>query len=82
MVNWYRAALQIRNEIPDSFRVTVPTLILWGVENAAIIPELAEQSLSYCDKGQLVKFDQATHWLQHEEAEEVNALMDEFFRHN
>jgi len=77
MVNWYRATLQCRNEPPASFRITMPLLILWGLNDIAIIPEQADQSLEYCDQARLVKFD-ATHWIQHEEPDAVNQMIEEF----
>lgn len=77
MINWYRASLQCRNEPPASFRVTMPLLILWGLDDVAIIPEQADESLEYCDQARLVKFD-CTHWVQHEEADKVNQLIEEF----
>ncbi len=77
MVNWYRATLQCRNEPPTSFRITMPLLILWGLDDVAIIPEQADQSLEYCDQARLVKFD-ATHWIQHEKPEQVNQMIEEF----
>lgn len=77
MVNWYRATLQCRNEPPASFRITMPLLILWGLDDIAIIPEQADQSLEYCDQARLVKFD-ATHWIQHEEPDRVNLMIEEF----
>jgi epoxide hydrolase 4 len=80
MVNWYRASLQARNEIPESWQVKVPMLLLWGVHDIALIHEMADQSMKYCEKGRLMKFDQATHWLQHEEADTINPMMEEFFK--
>ena len=77
MVNWYRATLQCRNEPPASFRITMPLLILWGLDDIAIIPEQADQSLEYCDQARLVKFN-CTHWIQHEEPDQVNRLIEEF----
>ena len=34
--------------------------------------------LDYCDDGNLIFFPDATHWVQHEEAEEVNRHLWEF----
>ena len=56
----------------------MPILVLWGVNDVAIIPEQAEASMAFCDQGRLVKFEQASHWVQHEEADKVNALIEEF----
>jgi len=77
MINWYRATLQCRNEPPRSFRITMPALILWGLDDIAMIPELAQQSLEYCDQGRLITLD-ATHWVQHEESAKVNQLVSDF----
>ena len=77
MVNWYRAMLQCRNQPPDSFRITMPLLILWGVDDVNILQEQAEQSLEYCDQASLVKLD-CTHWIQHEEPDRVNQMIGEF----
>jgi pimeloyl-ACP methyl ester carboxylesterase len=80
MVNWYRASLQARNEIPESFQVRVPMLLLWGVNDTALLDEMADQSMKYCPEGRLLKFDQASHWIQHEEAGTINPMLDDFFR--
>lgn len=78
MVNWYRAALRQRPAFPADTRVTVPTLLLWGVQDAFLVPEMAPASLALCDGGTLIWFDTATHWLQHEEASAVNAHLCRF----
>src|SRR6266540_7204282 len=36
MLNWYRAAARYRPEITNGMRVTVRTLILWGVKDVAL----------------------------------------------
>jgi pimeloyl-ACP methyl ester carboxylesterase len=55
----------------------MPLLILWGLDDVAIIPEQADESLEYCDQARLVKFD-CTHWIQHEEPGQVNQMIEEF----
>jgi pimeloyl-ACP methyl ester carboxylesterase len=79
MLNWYRAVVQRPPAKLPTRRVTVPTLVLWGKKDFALAPELAQESVEQCDDGRLVYFDDATHWLQHEEPDRVNALIDEFF---
>jgi pimeloyl-ACP methyl ester carboxylesterase len=78
MINWYRAAAQLRVEKLPSPRITVPTLIIWGKQDTALEPIMAERSLEICDDGKLVYIDDATHWVHHEEPEQVNALIGEF----
>ncbi len=79
MLNWYRAALRpasLRNlfqpgQAQNAQQVQAPTLILWGKRDVALIPELAQWSLEYCPRGRLVYFPRASHFLQHDEPEQV-----------
>jgi len=82
MINWYRATMQIKNQRPKDPMIYVPTLILWGVKDVALVPEMADQSMEYCKQGRLIKFEDATHWIQHEESEKVNSLINEHFKQN
>jgi len=78
MVNWYRAMIQTQQEPPTSLDVTMPMLFLWGMKDIALMSEMADDSMVYCKQGKLIKFPEATHWIQHEEADRVNALIEEF----
>ena len=78
MLNWYRAAARYQGWITEDMRVHIPTLILWGAKDAALSHRMARPSLDYCDDGNLIFFPDATHWVQHEEAEEVNRHLLEF----
>jgi pimeloyl-ACP methyl ester carboxylesterase len=79
MVNWYRAFIQTPSDPPTNYTITPPLLFLWGMKDIALISEMADDSMSYCPQGKLVKFPEATHWIQHEEAEKVNKMIEEFF---
>jgi pimeloyl-ACP methyl ester carboxylesterase len=72
MLNWYRAALRYQSQIKNDMQVHVPTLMLWGVKDFALSYRMARPSLDYCTKGNLIFFPDASHWVQHEEADEVN----------
>lgn len=72
MLNWYRAAARYQPEITNGMRVSVPALILWGAQDFALSRRMARPSLDYCEDGNLIFFPDATHWVQHEEADEVN----------
>jgi len=76
MINWYRALRKRRRM--RSERVRVPTMILWGERDAALEFPLALAALRRCDQGRLFRFPNATHWLQHEEPEDVNHLLRAF----
>jgi pimeloyl-ACP methyl ester carboxylesterase len=76
MVNWYRAlARHSRAGDVQPMPVRVPTRILWGRRDAFLLPELAHASMEFCVTGDLIEFPEATHWLQHEEPERVNASL-------
>lgn len=72
MLNWYRAAARYRPQITADMQVQTPTLMLWGVKDFALTYRMARPSLDYCARGNLIFFPDATHWVQHEEADEVN----------
>lgn len=81
MINWYRALLRRGpRPHPGPGVIETPTLILWGERDVALGKELAQASLSLCRDGRLVFFPQATHWVQHDEAEAVNRNLGKFFK--
>jgi len=79
MINWYRNVVQsgMRYLVKPMAlpSISVPTLVLWGKKDFALEWRLAEESLGLCKAGRLVFFENATHWVQHEEAEGVNQLL-------
>jgi pimeloyl-ACP methyl ester carboxylesterase len=80
MIHWYRAALRARPTIPADVRVHVPTLVLWGAKDRFIRLKYAAKSVAMCDDGRLEVFEEATHWVQHEEPGRVNGRLIGFFR--
>ena len=60
MIHWYRAAARYRPKIADPL-VRVPTKILWGMRDPFLRFRMAEESLRYCQQGELVRFDDCTH---------------------
>ena len=76
MLNWYRA-LRRRSEAPLP-RIEAETLVLWGVEDRFLDTALAAEAASRCRSAR-VRHLQATHWVQHEEVEAVNAALIAFF---
>jgi epoxide hydrolase 4 len=79
MTNWYRAAFRFPSHFPDR-TVRVPTRILWGMRDAFLGAEMAEESLQFCTNAELIRFPDATHWLQHEEPAQVSQILIDFFR--
>ncbi len=78
MLNWYRAAVRYLPKLLKDGRVKVPTQIIWGMRDVALSHRMARPSIDYCDEGSLVLFEEATHWVQHDEAEAVNQLLLQF----
>jgi epoxide hydrolase 4 len=52
--------------------------MLWGMQDVALSHRMARPSMDYCSNGKLVFFEDATHWVQHDEAENVNQLLVKF----
>ena len=78
MLNWYRAAVRYPLTLPDEQCVRVPTLMMWGMNDVALTHRLARPSMDYCKEGSLIFFPEATHWVQRDEADEVNRHLLEF----
>lgn len=78
MLNWYRALVQRRPAMPANLRIRVPTRILWGEKDIALVPELADASAALCDDARIVRFPNASHFVQHDEPAAVNAAILEF----
>jgi pimeloyl-ACP methyl ester carboxylesterase len=77
MINWYRA-VRYQMKLPKEMRIKVPTLMLWGVKDVALTHRMARPSIDHCDDGKLILFPDATHWVQHEAAEDVNQHLIDF----
>lgn len=87
MINWYRALGNPGPTPIDSVRtkrekgfIKIPTLMLWGEKDIALTKDLAQPSIDLCETGRLVFFPNATHWVQHDEAEAVNQHLVEFLQ--
>ncbi|MFC1920019.1 alpha/beta fold hydrolase [Chloroflexota bacterium] len=78
MINWYRALMQKPSPPMANPRITVPTLLILGTQDRFLVREMAQPSIDLCDDGRLVFFEEATHWVHHEEADRVNELIDTF----
>jgi pimeloyl-ACP methyl ester carboxylesterase/uncharacterized protein (DUF952 family) len=66
---WYKASLL---HPPSPAPPEVPTLLLWGTQDAALGNELAEPSLADVPDHRLVWIDGASHWVPHERPDVVN----------
>jgi pimeloyl-ACP methyl ester carboxylesterase len=78
MLNWYRALIRHMPKLSQEPRVRVRTLMLWGMKDVALSHRMARPSMDYVDDGSLIFFPEATHWVQHDEAEAVNQYLLDF----
>ncbi len=88
MLNWYRALFRQvmvspgrKAGVRQDQRVHVPTLMLWGVKDIALSRQMAQPSIDLCDEGRLIFFENATHWVQHDEPDAVAQILASFFSH-
>jgi pimeloyl-ACP methyl ester carboxylesterase len=77
MLNWYRALVHAPPRESFEVRVARPALLVWGVEDAFLQITMARESAAWCDDGRLELLE-AGHWVQHEEAARVDALLAQF----
>lgn len=79
MINWYRAVSLFSRNQNTSTLVEPETLIMWGKKDPHLSWQMAELSLKHCRRGELVIFDDATHWVQHDKSTQVcKVLIDHF----
>jgi pimeloyl-ACP methyl ester carboxylesterase len=78
MINWYRALIRHTPKLLQDPRIKVPTLMMWGMKDFALSHRMARPSMDYVDEGNLILFPEATHWVQHDAAEEVNHYLIDF----
>ena len=93
MVDWYRAspiqvpepgrpippgALPSAN--PARFRIPMPHLVIWGMDDAAFIPEMRRGAEPFADAFELEEVEGADHWVIHQEPERVAARIARFLR--
>ena len=79
MINWYRALVRFPARLPASPRLRMPVRILWGKQDAFLSVQMAEASAQWCDRVEVILFEEATHWVEHEEASAVANALTVFF---
>ena len=90
MLNWYRASpvdippLDAPYELPESWtppplpRLTIPTLVIWAMDDLALPPENLEGMDDLIEDLTIVEVPGCGHFVPWEAPEKVNAAMDEF----
>ena len=81
-LNYYRASplRPPRPEDPAASKITLPremltvnlpTLVLWGMKDVALLPSLVEGLEEYVPDLTLERIDDASHWIVHEQPQLV-----------
>jgi pimeloyl-ACP methyl ester carboxylesterase len=90
MLNWYRASpvqippLDAPYALPEGWnphplpRLTIPTLVIWAMDDLALPPENLEGLDELIDDLTVVKVPDCGHFVPWEAPENVNTAMDEF----
>jgi len=82
MLNYYRASpikprpasqgAKPLNLDPEKYKVHVPTLIVWGDKDHALMPENLEGMGDFIDDLEVVRLPEVSHWVTHEDPERVS----------
>jgi len=80
MLNYYRAMGRtiVRGSQRTGANIRVPTLLIWGEQDAALGKELTVGTARFVDKLTLRTIPDASHWVQQDAPETVNALLEEW----
>lgn len=63
---------------PDAFTVTLPTLVLWAMQDSALPPSLLDGLERWVPQLTLEHIERATHWVVHEQPARVAASIQRF----
>ncbi|XP_075240100.1 AB hydrolase superfamily protein YfhM-like [Convolutriloba macropyga] len=73
MVNYYRmAAKNAKTEVKRIKNIKVPTLVIWGEADEALVIENLKGLSNYVDDLQVTRLPGVTHWVQQEDPDTVN----------
>jgi epoxide hydrolase 4 len=91
MLNWYRAspllvphpgegvdASKVIKLDPAQLRVRMPHLVIWGMEDRALLPVSRATLGDYCDDLSVHEIKDADHWIVHQKTDEVIDLLRDF----
>jgi len=80
MINWYRGMRYANKTLLSGKKARVSLLLIWGMQDKFLKPELAQKSVNMCTNGKLQLSATGSHWIVHEQPNEVNKWILEFFR--
>ncbi|MEJ7928527.1 alpha/beta hydrolase [Ramlibacter sp. AN1015] len=66
-------------DLPESMlAVRVPTLVIWGMRDTALLPELLDGLPAWVPQLQVERIEDASHWIVHEQPQRLAARIEEF----
>ncbi|MFX0072450.1 MAG: alpha/beta fold hydrolase [Candidatus Hermodarchaeota archaeon] len=74
-VNYYRANLSFNDWTGI---ITVPTLVLWGMKDIALLPQVLEGLEDYVKNLKIVRSENSSHWLMYDDPNLVISSIKEF----
>jgi epoxide hydrolase 4 len=82
-LNYYRANRVSASPLADpanasSFAVNVPTLVIWGEKDPAMVPQNLDGLAEFVPQLTIKRLPEASHWLVHRQSAEVTAYIREF----
>ena len=89
MLNYYRASelhppgpgdpgVDTMLATPDAWRVDVPTRVIWGEQDGALLPGLLDGLDAFVPNVDICRIAAGTHWVAHEFPDQVNVLIRAF----
>ncbi|MDB4991623.1 MAG: Alpha/beta hydrolase fold protein [Myxococcaceae bacterium] len=83
MINYYRAQFRgvLRGTLRRGVNIKVPTLLIWGERDDALGKELTYGTERYVDDLTIRYIPDASHWVQQDAPEAVNAVLQEWLAH-
>ncbi len=84
-LNYYRANRLSTSPLADvanasSFVVNVPTLVIWGEKDPAMVPKNLDGLSEFVPQLTIKRIPDASHWLVHRQSADVTAYIREFLR--
>ena len=75
-VNYYRANTSFKDW---SGKIIVPTLVIHGMKDVAVLSSVLEGLPDYVDNLKIIRAENSSHWVMHDQPELVISSFKEFF---
>lgn len=76
-INYYRANLDFKEWTGI---IKVPTLVIWGMKDTALLPQVLDGLLEYVKDLKIVRSERSSHWILQDDPELVNASITKFIQ--